>query len=251
MTSNRFFIEEKPDDATHFYLIGKEHHHLSRVTRAKQGDLVWLFDRNGNQYRACVEEIKKDKTRLLILETKIKRRSKIRITLAQVILKAKKMDLVIRKATELGTHSIHPIISDRTVVKIENRQDKKMERWKRITVEAAKQCGRSALPKIHSPTGLNSFITREDKAKKLFLSERGSKYLRDILISPFMAETKIPTSVILLIGSEGGWTEKEEQDIMENCFEAVSVGSLTLRSETAAIVSLAMVSHFWMNDDVS
>ena len=251
MTSNRFFIKEEPQGSTHVFLEGKEHHHLSKVARIKPGELVWVFDKIGKQHRACVEEVRKDKTRLLILETKKKQEPKIRITLAQVILKTKKMDLVIHKATELGTNAIRPIISDRTVVNIEDRQNKKTERWKRIIAEASKQCGRSSLPEIHPPTGLNTFITRKEKAKKLFLSERGGKFLRDILMYPLKMETKIPDSVILLVGPEGGWTESEERDIMENYYEAVSLGLLTLRSETAAIVSLAMVSHFWKNEDVS
>jgi 16S rRNA (uracil1498-N3)-methyltransferase len=251
LTSNRFFIKEEPQGSTHVFLEGKEHHHLSKVARIKPGELVWVFDKIGKQHRACVEEVSKDKTRLLILETKKKQEPKIRITLAQVILKTKKMDLVIHKATELGMNAIRPIISDRTVVNIEDRQNKKTERWKRIIVEASKQCGRSSLPEIHPPIGLNTFITRKEKAKKLFLSERGGKFLRDILMYPLKMETKIPDSVILLVGPEGGWTESEERDIMENYYEAVSLGSLTLRSETAAIVSLAMVSHFWKNEDVS
>jgi 16S rRNA (uracil1498-N3)-methyltransferase len=251
LTSNRFFIEKEPQGSTHIFLEGKEHHHLSKVARIKPGELVWLFDKIGKEHRACVEEIGKDKTRLLIVETKKKRETKIRITLAQVMLKTKKMDLVIQKATELGMHVIRPIISDRTVVKIEDRQYKKTERWKRIIVEASKQCGRSSLPEIHPPIGLNTFINRKEKAKKLFLSERGGKFLRDILMYPLKMETKIPGSVILLVGPEGGWTEGEEQDIMENYYEAVSLGSLTLRSETAAIVSMAMVSQFWKNEDVS
>jgi 16S rRNA (uracil1498-N3)-methyltransferase len=72
-----------------------------------------------------------------------------------------------------------------------------------------------------------------------------------MLIYSHSEKTKIPESFILLVGPEGGWTEKEEQDIMDNYYEAISLGSLTLRSETAAIVSLAMVSHFWKNEDVS
>jgi len=77
------------------------------------------------------------------------------------------------------------------------------------------------------------------------------KSLRDILMYPLIEKIEKPSSIILLVGPEGGWTESEEQDIMDNHYEAVSLGSLTLRSETAAIVSLAMVSHFWKNDDVS
>jgi len=251
LTSNRFFIEEKLKGSTHVFLKGKEHHHLSKVARVKPGDLVWLFDKIGVQHKACVEEIQKDQTRLLILETKKKDEPKERMILAQVMLKAKKMDLVIQKATELGAFAVQPIISDRTIVKLENKQNKKIDRWKRIMVEAAKQSGCASLPDIYPPLSLKAFLTKKEKAKKLFLSERGGKFFRDILIAPLMMEMKIPDSVILLIGPEGGWTEKEEQDIMECHYEAVSLGSLTLRSETAAIVSLAMISHFWKKEDVS
>jgi 16S rRNA (uracil1498-N3)-methyltransferase len=251
LTSNRFFIKKKPEDRTRIFLEGNEHYHLSKVARIKPGDLVWLFDSSGNQHRACVQEIKRDKTSLLLLETKQKPEMKFRATLAQVMLKAKKMELVIQKATELGAQDIWPIISDRTVVKLETGPSKKMARWKRIMVEAAKQSGRSVLPEIHPPTGLNDFIERKDKGKKLFLSERGGILLRDRLMSPLVSGEKIPSSVIVLVGPEGGWTESEEQDIMKNRYEAVSLGSLTLRSETAAIVGLAMVSHFWKSQNVS
>ncbi len=212
---------------------------------------VCLFDEDGKQYLAYVEAVKQRQTQLRILQTKMKHEPKVRITLAPVLLKTKKMDMVIQKATELGSDGIIPIISDRTVVELENKQHKKVERWKRIMVEAAKQCGRSFLPDIHPPIRLGSFIKGGKGAKKLFLCERGGKYLRDILMFPLAEKIKIPDSIILLIGPEGGWTEREEQDIMKNYYEAVSLGPLILRSETAAIVSLAMVSHFWKNEDVS
>lgn len=251
LTFHRFFIKEKPEGSARILLKGTEHHHLSKVARIKPGEQVWLFDEDGKQHKACVETIERDQTSLLILATEKKQEHKVRITLAQVILKTKKMDLVIQKATELGAHAIIPIISDRTVVKIDDRLDKKMGRWKRIMIEAAKQCGRSSLPEIHPPKGLSVFITGRNESKKLFLSERGGKSLREILMYPLAEKKDIPGSIILLIGPEGGWTEREEQDIMDNYYEAVSLGSLTLRSETAAIVSLAMVSHFWKNEDVS
>jgi 16S rRNA (uracil1498-N3)-methyltransferase len=251
LTSNRFFIKDKPPDTSQIFLEGNEHHHLSKVARIKPGDFVWLFDDSGMQYRACVQEIKKERTRLLILEAKQKPESKFRAALAQVMLKTKKMEQVIQKATELGAHDIWPIISDRTVVKMEKERSKKMDRWKRIMVEAAKQSGRSVLPLIHPPTELNDFITRKERGKKFFLSERGGILLRDILMSPLVKGEEIPESASVLVGPEGGWTESEEQDIMRNQYEAVSLGRLTLRSETAAIVGLAMVSQFWKDQHVS
>ena len=251
MTTHRFHIKDKPEGSAAIFLEGEEHHHLSKVARIRPGEQVWLFDDNGNQYKACVDMIAKKKTRLLILEIEKKREPKVRITLAQVLLKTKNMDLVIQKATELDAHAIAPVISDRTVVRIEGKQDKKWARWKRIAIEASKQCGRSSVPDILSPVGLRTLLDREEGAKKLFLSERNGESLREILMCPFREKKGIPESTILLVGPEGGWTEREEQDIMNSHYEAVSLGPLTLRSETAAIVSLAMVAHFWKNAHVS
>ena len=251
MTAHRFYIKEKPRESSYCFLEGDEHYHLSKVVRIKPGEQVWLFEESGMQYKARVEAIGQEKTRLFILETKKKPALKVRIMLAQVLLKTKSMDLVIQKATELGTHAIIPVISVRTVVKMGGKQEKKLERWRRIAVEASKQCGRSTVPEIHPPISLKAFIKDGEDARKLFLSERGGKSLRDILKVPFLEKPKKPRSIILLVGPEGGWTESEEQDIMDGHYEAVSLGTLTLRAETAAIVSLAMVSHFWKREDVS
>jgi len=251
LTAHRFYIKEKARESESIFLEGPEHHHLSKVARIRPGERVRLFDENGNHYLARVEKIEKRKTHLLILERHGRREPEVKITLAQVVLKTKNMDLVIQKATELGTDCIVPVISERTVVKMEGIQDKKWKRWNRVAIEASKQCGRSAVPDIMTPVNLATFIEKEEASKKLFLSERGGTSLRKILIHPLERKLEIPKDVILLVGPEGGWTEMEEQDIMKSRYEAVSLGSLTLRSETAAVVGLAMVSHFWKYQDVS
>jgi 16S rRNA (uracil1498-N3)-methyltransferase len=251
LTAHRFYIKEKAREAASIFLEGPEHLHLSKVARIGPGERVQLFDENGNHYLARVEKIEKRKTRLLILERHERREPEVKITLAQVVLKTRNMDLVIQKATELGTDSIVPVISERTIVKMEGIQDKKWKRWNRVAIEASKQCGRSAVPDIMAPVNLTTFIQKKEESKKLFLSERGGGALRQILIHPIERNLQIPRYVILLVGPEGGWTEREEQDIMKSRYEAVSLGSLTLRSETAAIVGLAMVSHFWKYQDVS
>jgi len=240
LTSNRFYIKKIPRESSFILLKGNEHHHLSRVARVKPGESVWLFDEDGSDYLARVEEIRKESTRLLILEKTQKGQGKNPITLAQALIKTKNMELVLQKATELGMSAFVPIISSRSIVRTEDKTEKKMERWRRIALESAKQSGRSFVPKIHLPTDLNAFIKQSREDKKLYFSEKGGKQLKDILICP-----KPPSSVVLLIGPEGGWTDEEEQDIVDYDFEAVSLGPSILRSETAAIASLALVSHFW------
>ena len=240
MTSNRFFIKQESQESSLVLLKGEEHHHLSRVVRIKPGATVTLFDIQGADYLARVEEVGKNSTRLFILEKRKKKNKRIQVTLAQALIKAKNLELVLQKATELGMSDFIPIISSRSIIKLGDKTEKKMQRWRRIVLESAKQCGRSVVPRIHIPVELNMFFQRQAEDKKIFFCGRGGDYLRNILVN-----LKPPASVVLLIGPEGGWTDREEKDMVDHGFEAVSLGPSTLRSETAAIASLAMVSLFW------
>ncbi len=245
MTSHRFFIKGKAKDSTCVFLEGAEHHHLSKVARIKPEDEVWLFDEEGFRYLARVKEIGEKKTSLHILNALKEKDPKVRITLAQALIKTKKMEWILQKSTELGAHVFIPIISSRTVVNIQDRMGKKLDRWRRIALEAAKQSGNVIIPEVQPPMRLKTFLEQRAETKKMFFSERRGKLLRHILLPPSGNKAEIPRTAILLIGPEGGWTDKEERDILDNDFEAVSLGSFTLRAETAAMVSLALVSHFW------
>jgi 16S rRNA (uracil1498-N3)-methyltransferase len=229
-------------------VYGDEHHHLSRVARIKPEEKVWLFDEQGTNYLAKVEEIRKDVTRMSILQTLDKNKPKIEITLAQALLKSKKMDLIIQKSTELAVTNIIPVVTSRTIVKVEEKIQKKIERWKKIALEAVKQSQKSFLPSISSPITIEKLVERKGDERKLLLSENKGKYLRDILIESSSSELntpKPPSSVLILIGPEGGWTDEEEKFILNNGYEAVSLGEQTLRAETAALCSLVLISHFW------
>jgi len=248
LTSNRFFIKKSDIHSSTLLLYGDEHHHLSRVARIKPEEKVWLFDEQGANYLAKVEEIRKDLTRLSILQTLDKNKPKIKITLAQALLKSKKMDLIIQKSTELAVTDIIPVITARTIVKVEEKIQKKIERWKKIALEAVKQSQRSFLPSISPPMPIEKLVEGRREEKKLLLSENRGKYLRDILIENSCSELKMrkpPSSVLILVGPEGGWTDEEEKFILDNGYEAVSLGGQTLRAETAALCSLVLISHFW------
>jgi 16S rRNA (uracil1498-N3)-methyltransferase len=248
LTSNRFFIKKGDIKSSALFLRGDEHHHLSRVARIKPMEKVWLFDEQGTNYLAKVEEIRKDATRLSVLQTLDKKKPKIKITLAQALLKSKKMDLIIQKSTELAVTNIIPVITSRTIIKVEKKIQKKIERWKKIALEAVKQSQMSFLPSISSPTPVEKLVEGRGEEKKLLLSENRGKYLKNILIENSGSELKIPkppSSVLILVGPEGGWTDEEEKFILKNGYEAVSLGGQTLRAETAALCSLAMISHFW------
>lgn len=248
MTSKRFFIKKSDLRSSTILLHEEEHHHLSRVARIKPEEKVWLFDEQGTSYLARVEETRKDATRLSILEKLDKVKPKVNITLAQALIKSKKMDIIIQKSTELGITNIIPVITTRVIVKVEEKIQKKIERWNKIALEAVKQSQISFLPSILSPIPLKKLIEERHEEKKLLLSENRGKYLRDILIRNSGSELQIeepPSSVLILLGPEGGWTEEEEKYILKHGYEAVSLGRQILRAETAALCSLALISHFW------
>jgi 16S rRNA (uracil1498-N3)-methyltransferase len=248
LTSNRFFIKNENIHYPYVTLCGPEHSHLSRVARVKPNNKVWLFSEKGVSFLTKVIDISPSQTKLIILEEREEKLPPIKIFLAQALLKSKSMDLVIKKSTELGVMSIIPVITQRTVVRIDARIEKKVERWKKLVIEASKQCGRSLLPEISSPVSLSELMKKEVDAWCLYLSENGGTFLRDIIFSCTDLIERggcMPESVIILIGPEGGWTTGEEEALEKNGYEAVYLGKNILRAETAAICSLAILSHFW------
>ena len=246
MTSNRFFINNTQVQPSHALLSGPEHHHLSKVARIQTKDKVWLFDELGISYHAEVEDIGRASTRLRILERVNGKEPKITVSLAQALIKPKSMDLIIQKATEVGMNIFIPLYTSRTDVKAREGVNKKISRWEKIALEAVKQSGRCHLPEIQSPCHLQELLGRTQATKKLLLSGKADTFLRDVLIPDKSSEGKLaPVSALVLVGPEGGWTDLEERDIVKRDFEAVNLGPYTFRAETAAIVSTAMINHFW------
>ncbi len=246
MTSDRFFIEKEKLDFPFAYLEGAEHHHLSRVARIRPKDKVWLFDKQGTTYLARVEEIEKEKTRLSILKRKKEKEPKIKITLAQALVRSKRMEFIIQKATEWGITTFIPVMTSRSLIRIQEKTGKKIDRWQKIAREASKQSQRAFFPSILAPMPLDSLLGERKEERKLLLSENRGISLKDVLISASNnPEMRIPSSVIVLVGPEGGWSEEEEKNILGHGFEAISLGSQVLRAETAALSSIALIAHFW------
>jgi 16S rRNA (uracil1498-N3)-methyltransferase len=246
LTSDHFIVKKSELDLPSLCLRGKEHHHLSRVVRIRPGESVWLIDEEGTKYFARVESVGKEETRLRILENKPPQEAGFQLTLAQAVLKAKKMDLLLQKSTELGVRTFIPLTSSRSIIRLKEKSDEKTARWQRIVREAAKQSRSSLIPHVLPPQSLERLVEERKESIKLYLSEDRGEALRNIVSGGVenLGSGSHP-SVLIAVGPEGGWTEAEQKLMLEHGYAAVSLGNRVLRAETAALCAAAVIFHFW------
>lgn len=212
----------------------EETRHLRDVLRLRAGEKAQIFDGEGREFLCEIEEISKKETVLKLIEeiSPPAHASNLDLTLAVALLKGEKFDLVIQKAVELGVSKFVPLNTKRCDVKLKDA-DKKSERWQKIALEAAKQCGRAKLMKIEKPADFAEFIKIAEGTKILFAERSGADF------SAIQAGKKITACV----GSEGGWEDSEIELAKSNGFEIVTLGGRILRAETAAISIAAILQH--------
>jgi 16S rRNA (uracil1498-N3)-methyltransferase len=233
MRLSRVFVDTPLSTGAHCEIDGAAANHIVRVLRLRNGDELTVFDGRGGEYAARVDSIRKDVVFVDVREHRaLERESSLQLTLAQGVSRGERMDLVIQKATELGVHRISPVLTERSVVKLDATQsERKHQHWRGIVVAACEQCGRNTLPVLDAPTTLYDFLSHTpDTATRLLLSPEGTTRPRDL---------KSATALTLLIGPEGGLSENEQSAAVDSGFERVSLGPRILRTETAALAALA------------
>jgi 16S rRNA (uracil1498-N3)-methyltransferase len=245
VTANQFYVPAIAKDVARIVLQGEEHRHLAKAARVRSGEDVWLFDAEGRRCLARVEKVGRDRTDLAVLKMEEPEAPRTKVALAQCLVEAKKLETILEKAAELGCSDFIPIVSARSLRAPEERSGRKLDRWKRIAREAAKQCKGRLVTEVHPPRPLQDLLREPAAALRLFLSEHGGRPLRDIVSGPGIPAGGPAPSVVLLVGPKGGWTEEEEKEIRQAGFTAVSLGRRILRAETAALAGAAMIVHFW------
>jgi len=222
----------------------EESRHLRDVLRLREGDEVSVFDGDGKEFNCAIEKVGRGKEPARLTVTREINspapESNLDLTLAIALLKGEKFDLVIQKAAELGVHKIVPLQTLRTDVKIKPGDiDKKLERWRRVALEAVKQCGRARIPEITAPMEFLEFINGI-KSATLFFSEREGKSLSELEIP--VSDTDKITAVV---GPEGGWHDVEIM-LAENArARIITLGGRILRAETAGIVVTALLQNLY------
>lgn len=238
---HRFYIEDKLTVGTKADIKGAEARHIKDVLRLKGGDHILLFDGSGKEFRGEIAGIAKDLVSVNILEEKEgDTESPVEIVLGQGIPKSDKMDLIVQKSTELGVSKIVPLYTERVIPKSFSLN--KLERWRRIAVEACKQSGRVKVPEIAEPLALEKFIDSADEASLRLIPWEGEKETSLKRALPASLENN---KVVFVIGPEGGLTESEIEVAKESGFVPISLGKRILRTETVSLSLLSIIQYIY------
>ncbi|QCL71342.1 16S rRNA (uracil(1498)-N(3))-methyltransferase [Neisseria subflava] len=213
--------------------------HLN-VLRVKNTEEIVLFNGNGKAYPALPEVLEKRRASVRILrEEATDNESPLNITLVQAVSAAERMDFTLQKSVELGVAEIRPVISERCVVRLSGeRAEKRVARWQEIVVSACEQSGRNIVPKVLPLTTYAQALQQlPQETTKLLMSLNRAQKLSDVR----------PQSgkVVFMVGPEGGWTEKEEQQAFDAGFQSVTLGKRVLRTETASLATIATMQTLW------
>lgn len=235
----RYFVEEKNNNK--FILNKEDSYHIIKVMRMNKDDKIEVVSSKKTHIckitvleplvEAEVEEVLEENNEL-----------QCSVTLVQSLVKEQKMDYILQKATELGVSEIIPLATTRSVVKMDKKESKKLERWQKIIKEASEQSKRNIVPVIRNVMSIKelSEITGYD-VKLLCTVRENTKNIKNLLSNSIEG-----AKMIIVVGPEGGFTELEEEQLIKGGFETVSLGKSVLRTETAPLFIMSVVRYINM-----
>ncbi|KJS22940.1 MAG: hypothetical protein VR72_03350 [Clostridiaceae bacterium BRH_c20a] len=238
----RFFVSPENIKGEEIQIKDSDVHHLTQVLRLKEGEKVIVFDGTGLEYEIIIRSLA---VGLVIGEiqgvTSSTRDSLIGVTLVQGIPKGDKMELIIQKCTEVGIAKIIPVLTERTVVKLDDgKKGKRHERWQKIAQEASKQCRRATVPQIGEICTWEEYLTKVSNNEPVLVlweneTARG--------IKSYLQENNGLNKLTIVIGPEGGLAQQEVDKLLAIGAQTVSLGPRILRTETAGLAALVMVLY--------
>jgi 16S rRNA (uracil1498-N3)-methyltransferase len=243
---HRFYIWPNEWNPDALRLSDTEAHHARDVLRLKIGDKVVVFNGRGFEVTAEIVSLGPRQIALRKLQENVTPPLPCRITLAQAIPKGKNMELIVQKAVEIGAAEIVPIMSDRTIVRLEEDEAaQKRSKWRTTAIEAAKQCGQNWLPEVQTPCPLAQFFDMNPRFDLQLIGSLQSDalHLRKILAQYATEHGDPPRRVLMLIGPEGDFTPAELNLARAHGCLPITLGPIILRVETAAIYCLSILSY--------
>ncbi|HEX6550889.1 MAG TPA: 16S rRNA (uracil(1498)-N(3))-methyltransferase [Gammaproteobacteria bacterium] len=216
--------------------------HLLTVLRLKPGAALVLFNGNGREFSARLEGATKQRASISVdAQQPARTESPLHITLAQGISRGERMDYTLQKAVELGVTHIVPLSTERSVVRLDDKNaERKLSHWQNVVIGACEQSGRLLVPEIAEPVSLDHFLTGNDTGTvlNLLLDPEAETSLR-------MLARPIGQKLLLLVGPEGGLSDAERNAARRSGFQGVRLGPRILRTETAALVALSILQSIW------
>ena len=247
MPDFRVYCQPTDREASEIRLSPDESHHLAAVNRCGRGDPVIAFDGQGHEWITECIEPNKNATVLHVKERRVAKPRPHAITLAQAVPKGSTMDEIVRQATEVGAARVVPLLSERTQVHLDGeRAEKKIEKWRVVAIEAAKQCGNPWLPEISSLQSLPEFLaTTSGYDLKLVASLHAGTLSLKTALSHYGQKHggASPKRILWLVGPEGDFSPAEMTAAITAGFQPITLGPLVLRSDTAAIFALSILCH--------
>jgi len=237
----RLYFAGTPVPGSTVLLSGTASHHLAHVLRLGPGADCIVFTGDGGEWRATVEQIERTGVTVRVEgHTEISRESPLAVTLVQALCLGDKMDLIVRKAVELGVRRIVPVESAGSVVRLKgDRAEARVAHWRAIVVAACEQCGRNILPEVTPIVRLDEWLASAAPAEvRWLLSPRAD-------VQPLRTRPAPGGPVSLLVGPESGFTPNEEEAGRRAGCERVRLGPRVLRTESAALAMLAAMQALW------
>jgi 16S rRNA (uracil1498-N3)-methyltransferase len=242
---HRFFapaLDPGDEDVT---LPKEEAEHLIRVLRLGVGDTVAVFDGRGHEFLARVASAARRDVRVQLL-SRVEPAAELPVALilVQAVLKADKMDDVVRDAVMLGVAAIQPLVTKRTETTVAALQrGARSDRWRRVALASVKQSRRATLPEIRTPLTLEAYLTEPTPALSLMLVEPGTGAGVDTL--GVLRDRPAPSEAAVLVGPEGGWAEDEWAAAQARGVRLVTLGHRTLRADAVPVAAISILQFLW------
>lgn len=235
----RFYLEAELSPGKTLELPSGVVRHVN-VLRLRKGEEIVLFNGNGKSYSAVLQALSKRSVQALVMhEEAADNESPLDITLIQAVSSGERMDFTLQKSVELGVKRIIPVLSARSIVKLDGeRAEKRVARWQEIVVSACEQSGRNIVPEVSPLVGFKEMLQcLPESDVKLLLGLNRARSLKEVATQP--------DKIVFMVGPEGGWTSEEEALAFEAGFQSVLLGKRVLRTETAALAAIAAMQTLW------
>ena len=238
MAIPRIHCEPPLGPGAQFVLAPEAAQHVAKALRLRAGDALVVFDGRGGEYDAVIQRIDRDRVDVKVGAFRdAARESALEVGLVQGLPEADKMDWIIQKTTELGVAWVQPIICERSVVRLSGeRAERRAAHWRRVAIAACEQCGRTRVPDVRPAVAFMNWVALPAVAERWLLSPVGEP----------IARRAQPTGALeLLVGPEGGLSERELELALSRGGDQVSLGPRILRTETAPLAALAAIHARW------